>query len=171
MAAVTRSRQSIALATRVRSCLRRPTHPCSLCASLVCAPSESHRHVRPPQVGATWHQVPAARRAPSHRARRMMVIRMTLLTTERLFWQYGDRTAKPESAFRGRFLIAKACRFSVARGPVLVRVRACRLLASLLPHRVLLSQLHHATVARRATRAHVDRAGVFFFERQASRCH
>ena len=37
--------------------------------------------------------------APSpHHARRTMVIRMTLLTTERLFWHCGAHTARPESA-------------------------------------------------------------------------
>ena len=38
-----------------------------------------------------------------------MVIRTTLLATERLFWHCGDHTAKSESAqaYRGRFLISK----------------------------------------------------------------
>ena len=36
---------------------------------------------------------------------------MTLLPTERRFWHCGDRTAKPESAYRGRFLSTRICCF------------------------------------------------------------
>ena len=53
--------------------------------------------------------------APNH-ARRSMIVRMTLLPIERLFWHCGDHTAKPESAQSGRFLITKHLLFSVARG-------------------------------------------------------
>ena len=68
----------------------------------------------------------AARRAESpFHARRTMVIRMTLLTTERLVWHCGDRTAEPESAYRGRVLITKICCFLWHRGwrPVLCSAR------------------------------------------------
>ena len=43
---------------------------------------------------------------------------MRLPPTERLFWHCGARTAKPDSAPKGRFVAGKICCFSVARGGV-----------------------------------------------------
>ena len=40
-----------------------------------------------------------------------MVIRTTLLTTERLFWRCADHSANSVSAYRGRFLMTKICCF------------------------------------------------------------
>ena len=44
-------------------------------------------------------------------AQRTAGIRSAQFTAERLFWHYGDHTARPESAESGRFLL-----FSVPRG-------------------------------------------------------
>ena len=54
------------------------------------------------------------REGGSH-ARRPVGIRLALLTTERLLWNCGDHTAKPESAPGGRFLITTISCCCVAR--------------------------------------------------------
>ena len=61
----------------------------------------------PPQVRLVARGAPGCE---SH-ARRTLGIRMTLLTTEGLFWHCGAHTAKPESASGRRFLITKICCF------------------------------------------------------------
>ena len=81
---------------------------------------------------ATAHLVqPHGPSKPNH-ARQTVGIRMALPTTERLVWHCGDRTAKPESASRGRFLITRICCYlwQVARALIFARGARSQLPAS-----------------------------------------